>query len=53
MMNRFPKVLLTLLLTLLLALTLLTAAGCDIQVPSTPTAPVNPGTGADGSPGQA
>ena len=44
MMNRFPKVLLTLLLALVLALTLLTAAGCDIQVPSTPTAPVNPGT---------
>ena len=32
------------LLALVLALTLLTAAGCDIQVPSTPTAPVNPGT---------
>ena len=32
------------LLALMLALTLLTAAGCDIQVPSTPTAPVNPGT---------
>ncbi|MEI3103095.1 MAG: hypothetical protein V8S97_02540 [Oscillospiraceae bacterium] len=40
------------LLALVLALTLLTAAGCDIQVPSTPTAPVNPGT-ESGSPGQA
>ena len=40
MMNRFPKVLLTLLLTLLLALSL---SGCDLMVGTGPEAPIPPG----------
>lgn len=39
MMNRFPKVLLTLLLTLLLALSL---SGCDLMVGTGPEAPIPP-----------
>ena len=45
MMNRFPKVLLTLLLTLLLALSL---SGCDLMVGTGPEAPIPPGVGQTG-----
>ena len=45
MMNRFPKVLLTLLLTLLLALSL---SGCDMMVGTGPEAPIPPGVGQTG-----
>ena len=45
MMNRFPKVLLTLLLTLLLALSL---SGCDLMVATGPEAPIPPGVGQTG-----
>ena len=45
MMNRFPKVLLTLLLTLLLALSL---SGCDLMVSTGPEAPIPPGVGQTG-----
>ena len=45
MLNRFPKVLLGLLLTLLLALSL---SGCDLMVGTGPEAPIPPGVGQTG-----